>query len=155
MLLKLYLYGYLNRIPSSHRLEREAQRNVELMWLTERLAPDFKTIADFRKDHGPAIQNACRQFIVLLCRKLDLFWQAIVAIDGSKFKAVNSHDRNFTRGKLDKRLDQIDQCIERYLTALDTADRQEPDIAEAGTTRLKDKIETLKAQMQDLKQIQT
>jgi len=89
VLLKIYIYGYLNRVQSSRRLEREAQRNVELMWLTERLAPDFKTIADFRRDNGAGIRNACRQFIVL-CRQLKLFSQAIVAIDGSKFKAVNS-----------------------------------------------------------------
>jgi transposase len=83
---------------------------IELMWLTGRLAPDFKTIADFRRDNGQAIRNVCRQFVVL-CRRLDLFAQASVAIDGSKFKAVNAHDRNFTRGKLDKRIQQIDECI--------------------------------------------
>jgi transposase len=93
-LLKLYIYGYLNRIQSSRRLEREAQRNVELMWLIGRLAPDFKTIADFRRDNGKAIRKVCQQFI-LLCRKLDLFSQSIIAIDGSKFKAVNNRDRNF------------------------------------------------------------
>lgn len=153
VLLKIYLYGYLNRIQSSRRLEREAQRNVELMWLTGRLAPDFKTIADFRRDNGSGIRNACRQFVVL-CRELGLFANAIVAIDGSKFKAVNAHDRNFTQGKVEKRLAQIDQCIERYFSALDTADRQAPDIAEARTTRLKEKIETLKLQMEKLKQIQ-
>lgn len=153
VLLKIYLYGYLNRIQSSRRLEREAQRNVELMWLTGRLAPDFKTIADFRRDNGSGIRNACRQFVVL-CRELGLFANAIVAIDGSKFKAVNAHDRNFTRGKVEKRLAQIDQCIERYLTALDTADRQAPEIAEARSTRLKEKIETMRLQMEKLKQIQ-
>lgn len=154
VLLKIYIYGYLNRIQSSRRLEREAQRNVELMWLTERLAPDFKTIADFRRDNGVAIRNACRQFIAL-CRQLNLFSHAVIAIDGSKFKAVNAHDRNFTRGKLEKRMRQIDECINRYLTAMDTADRQAPDIAEARTTRLKEKIVTLKAQMTRLKEIQT
>jgi transposase len=153
VLLKIYLYGYLNRIQSSRRLERETQRNVELMWLTGRLAPDFKTIADFRRDNGSGIRNACRQFVVL-CREIGLFANAIVAIDGSKFKAVNAHDRNFTRGKVEKRLAQIDQCIERYLTALDTADRQAPEIAEARSTRLKEKIETMKLQMEKLKQIQ-
>jgi transposase len=107
VLLKLYVYGYLNRIQSSRRLEREAQRNVELMWLTGRLAPDFKTIANFRKDNGPAIRAVCRQFIVL-CRKLDLFTQALVAIDGSKFKAVNNRDKNFTAAKLKRRLAEID-----------------------------------------------
>src|SRR5437899_526905 len=99
VLLKIYIYGYLNRIQSSRRLEREAQRNVELMWLTGRLMPDFKTIANFRKDNGPAIRNVCRQFVVL-CQRLDLFSQAIVAIDGSKFKAVNNRDKNFTRAKM-------------------------------------------------------
>ena len=154
VLLKIYIYGYLNRIASSRRLEREAQRNVELMWLTQRLAPDFKTIADFRRDNGQAIRNVCRQFVEL-CRRLDLFSDAVVAIDGSKFKAVNAHDRNFTRGKLEKRIRQIDECIDRYLKAMDTADRQAPDIAEARTTRLKAKIATLKAQMVRLKEIET
>ncbi len=105
-LLKLYVYGYLNRIQSSRRLEREAQRNIELMWLLGRLSPDFKTIADFRRDNGEGIRNACRQFVVL-CRQLNLFAKAVVAIDGSKFKAVNAHDPNFTRGKLEKRMQEI------------------------------------------------
>src|SRR3990167_609020 len=96
-LLKIYIYGYLNRIQSSRRLEREAQRNVELMWLTGRLAPDFKTIADFRHHNGTGIRNVCKRFIDL-CRELKLFSQAIVAIDGSKFKAVNSGDNNFSNG---------------------------------------------------------
>lgn len=104
-LLKIYIYGYLNRVQSSRRLEREAQRNIELMWLTGRLAPDFKTIADFRKDNGAAIRKVCRQF-VLLCRRLDLFSHALVAVDGSKFKAVNNRDRNFTRAKVQRRIDQ-------------------------------------------------
>ena len=153
VLLKIYIYGYLNRIQSSRRLEREVQRNIELMWLTERLMPDFKTIADFRRDNGTAIRNTCRQFVEL-CRQLQLFSHAVVAIDGSKFKAVNAHDRNFTRGKLEKRMQQIDQCIERYMTALDTADRQIPDIAEARTSRLQEKMATLKSQMARLKEIQ-
>src|SRR5437773_9135294 len=105
VLLKLYVYGYLNRLQSSRRLEREAQRNVELMWLTGRLTPDFKTIANFRKDNGRAIRSVCRQF-VMLCQRLDLFTQAIVAIDGSKFKAVNNRDRNFTRAKMQRRMAQ-------------------------------------------------
>src|ERR1700694_5185633 len=112
MLLKLYIYGYLNRIQASGRLEREAQRNVELMWLTGRLWPDFKTIADFRKDNGEAIRAVCRQFIVL-CRRLALFTQAVAAIDGSKFKAVNSRDKNFTKAKLKKRMDQVEASIRR------------------------------------------
>jgi transposase/CheY-like chemotaxis protein len=154
VLLKLYLYGYLNRIQSSRRLEREAQRNVELMWLTGRLSPDFKTIADFRRDNGPAIRNVCREFI-LLCRRLNLFSQAaIVAIDGSKFKAVNAHDRNFTQAKLDKRIQEVEHSIDRYLTAMETADRDPSDVTETKTTHLHKKIEHLKQQMQDLKAMQ-
>ena len=116
ILLKIYLYGYLNRIQSSRRLERETQRNVELMWLTGRLMPDFKTIANFRKDNGPAIRGVCRQFIVL-CRQLNLFSQAVVAVDGSRFKAVNNRDRNFTSAKVQKRLEHIQASINRYLSA--------------------------------------
>lgn len=153
LLLKLYIYGYLNQIQSSRRLERESLRNVELMWLLGRLSPDFKTIADFRKDNGQAIRNVCRQFVEL-CRQLKLFTQATVAIDGSKFKAVNSHDRNFTRSKLEKRMQEIDHCIERYLTAMDTADRQPAEIAEARTKRLTQKMATLKSRMAMLKQVQ-
>ena len=158
VLLKLYIYGYLNRIASSRRLEREAQRNVELMWLTGRLAPDFKTIADFRHDNGEGIRNVCRRF-VQLCRDLKLFTQAIVAIDSSKFKAVNSRDRNFTPGKVDKRQQQIEESIQRYLSALETADRTQPAEVEAKTERLREKISTLREQMrrmdtirEDLKQ---
>src|SRR5207253_1256924 len=147
ILLKIYIYGYLNRIQSSRRLEREAQRNVELMWLTGRLTPDFKTIANFRKDNGRAIRNVCRQFVVL-CQRLDLFTQAIVAIDGSKFKAVNNRDRNFTRAKMQRRMAQIEENIARYLADMDTADRAEPAIAAVKTTRLRDKIAALKQQMQ-------
>src|SRR5438128_2057365 len=146
VLLKIYIYGYLNRIQSSRRLERETQRNVELMWLSGRLTPDFKTIADFRRDNGKAIRNVCRQFIEL-CRRLDLFSQSIVAIDGAKFKAVNNRDRNFTSGKVRARMEQIEQSIDRYLAAMDTADRAQPDVAEAKTSRLKDKIAKLKQQM--------
>ncbi len=153
VLLKIYIYGYLNRVQSSRRLERETQRNIELMWLAGRLRPDFKTIANFRKDNGLAIRNVCRQFVVL-CRKLDLFSQAIVAIDGSKFKAVNNRDRNFTSAKIERRMKQIEESIERYLAAMDTADRAEPDVAQAKTARLQDKIAALKEQMQQLKQFQ-
>src|SRR5213080_2117877 len=142
-LLKIYLYGYLNRIQSSRRLEREAQRNIELMWLTGRLMPDFKTIANFRKDNGPAIRNVCRQFIVL-CRKLDLFTEAIVAIDGSKFKAVNNRNKNFTAAKMQRRMAQIEESIARYLAAMDTADRAEPEAAELKKGRLREKIAALK-----------
>ncbi len=150
VLLKLYIYGYLNAVPSSRRLEREAGRNVELMWLTERLAPDHKTIADFRKDHGSAIQQACAQF-VMLCRELGLFSKAIVAIDGSKFKAVNSRDNNFTANKVDKRIEQAEVHIARYLTALERADRQGGEIAEEKTPRLKEKIERLRQRIEDLR----
>jgi transposase len=148
-LLKIYLYGYLNRIPSSRRLERETQRNVELIWLTGRLMPDFKTLADFRRDNGPAIQAACAQFVVL-CRRLNLFGKAVVAIDGSKFKAVNNRDKNFTAAKVEARLAQVEASIGRYLAALDRADREPSDIAEARTTRLTEKIAGLREQMQAL-----
>jgi transposase len=146
LLLKLYVYGYLNQVASSRRLEREAGRNVELMWLTGRLAPDFKTIADFRKDNGPAIRAACRRFVEL-CRKLDLFALQVAAIDGSKFKAVNARDKNFTRAKLKKRIDQVEASIERYLAALETADRQEGELAKAKSERLAEKIAKLREQM--------
>ena len=149
-MLKIYLYGYLNRIQSSRRLEREAGRNIELMWLTGRLAPDFKTIANFRRDNGPAIGAVCSQFVVL-CRRLNLFTAAVVAIDGSKFKAVNNRDKNFTMYKVDARIEQVDASIMRYLAALDRADREESDIPEAKVTRLKDKIAGLHRQMRDLK----
>src|SRR4051794_12826508 len=149
-LLKIYLYGYLNRIQSSRRLERETQRNVELMWLTGRLAPDFKTIADFRKDNGMAIQAVCAQF-VRLCRRLKLFTHAVVAIDGSKFKAVNNRDKNYTVAKITGRMEQVNASIAHYLRALDRTDREEGDVAEAKSIRLKEKIAGLRRQMQTLK----
>jgi transposase len=152
VMLKLYIYGYLNRIQSSRRLEREAQRNVELMWLTSRLTPDFKTIANFRKDNGKAIRGVCRQFVTL-CQQLGLFTETLVAIDGSKFKAVNNRDRNFTSAKLQRRMEEIEASINRYLTALDTADRQEPEAAKVKTVRLNEKIAALKAQMKALKEV--
>jgi len=150
VLLKLYIYGYLNRVQSSRRLEREALRNVEVMWLTGRLVPDHKTIADFRKDNGRAIRQVCARFIGL-CRAMNLLTEASVAIDGSKFKAVNNRDKNFTRAKMDRRMAQIEESVARYLQQLDTADRQEPSEAlKAKTSRLKEKIEKLKEQMQRL-----
>jgi transposase len=152
-LLKIYLYGYLNRIPSSRRLERETQRNLELMWLTGRLMPDFKTIADFRRDNGPAIRAACAQFVVL-CRQFNLFTRAVVAIDGSKFKAVNNRDKNFTVAKVAKRIEQVEGSIAHYLAALDRADRQDSDVAEARTSRLKEKIDSLRRQMQSLQEME-
>ncbi len=155
VLLKLYIYGYLNRVQSSRRLEREAGRNVEVMWLTGRLVPDHKTIADFRKDNGRAIRKVCARFVAL-CRQLELFADAGVAIDGSKFKAVNARDRNVTRAKMKHRLAQIEESVERYLHQLDTADRQEPSLARTTkTARLKDKITTLKAEMQRLEQLES
>jgi transposase len=150
VLLKLYIYGYLNRVQSSRRLERESGRNVEMMWLTGRLAPDHKTIADFRKDNGRAIRQVCARFVGL-CRTMGLLTQASVAIDGSKFKAVNNRDKNFTRAKMDRRLAQIEESVARYLQQLDTADRQEPSEAlKTKTSRLKEKIEKLKGEMQRL-----
>ncbi len=151
-LLKVYIYGYLNRIQSSRRLERETQRNVELIWLTGRLMPDFKTIADFRKDNGQAIRGVCREFIVL-CRRLDLFSEAIVAIDGSKFKAVNNRDKNFTDRKIKARMKQLEESIARYLVELDRADREPAGVPEGKVAHLKDKVVAVKAQMQRLKQI--
>jgi transposase len=153
VLLKLYLYGYLNRVQSSRRLETEAQRNVELMWLVGRLTPDFKTIANFRKDNGKAIRGVCRQFVVL-CRQLGLLTEALVAIDGAKFKAVNNRDRNFTSAKLQRRMQEIATSIDRYLAGLDTADRQEPAVAQAKTERLQQKISALRARMMELKAIE-
>jgi len=149
-LLKIYLYGYLNRVQSSRRLERETQRNIEVMWLTGRLMPDFKTIADFRKDNGAAIRAVCRQFVEL-CRRLKLFTGAVIAIDGSKFKAVNNRDQNYTVAKVTGRMEQVEASIARYLRALDRADREESDIAEAKSVRLKEKIAGLRQQMQALK----
>jgi transposase len=152
VLLKIYIYGYLNRIQSSRRLERETQRNLELIWLSGRLTPDFKTIADFRKDNGPAIRRVCRDFIVL-CHGLGLFSEAIVAIDGSKFKAVNNRDKNFTDRKLQARLEQLEESVGRYLAELDRADREPAAVSEGRVSRLKEKISSLKEQMQRLNQI--
>jgi len=153
ILLKLYIYGYLNRVQSSRRLEHEAGRNVEVMWLVGRLAPDHKTIADFRKDNGGAIRKVCAQFIAL-CRTMGLLTQASVAIDGSKFKAVNNRDKNFTRAKMERRMAKIEESVACYLQQLDTADRQEPSEAlQTKTSRLKEKIETLKQQMRHLESL--
>ena len=154
VLLKLYVYGYLNRVQSSRRLEREAGRNVEVMWLTGRLVPDHKTIADFRKDNGTAIRKVCSQFIEL-CRRIGLLSVASVAIDGSKFKAVNNRDRNFTKAKMARRMKQIDDSVARYLHQLDSADRQEPTAAiTSRVNRLQDKIGRLHEEMQRLKALE-
>jgi transposase len=150
VLLKLYIYGYLNRVQSSRRLEREALRNVEVMWLMSRLAPDHKTIADFRKDNGRAIRQVCARFVAL-CRMMGLLTEASVVIDGSKFKAVNNRDKNFTRAKMERRMAQIEESVARYLQQLDTADRQEPSEAlKTKTSRLKEKIEKLKEEIRRL-----
>src|SRR5215218_8970207 len=152
-LLKLYVYGYLNRVQSSRRLEREAGRNLELMWLTGRLAPDFKTIADFRKDNGPAIRATCRRF-VLLCRELGLLSEASVAVDGSKFKAVNARERNYTPNVIRRRMEQVEASVQRYLAALETADRQEEETARARTGRLKDRLAGLARRMEHLRDME-
>ncbi|HKI59949.1 MAG TPA: IS1182 family transposase [Mariprofundaceae bacterium] len=150
ILLKLYIYGYLNRIQSSRRLERESQRNVEVMWLTSRLMPDFKTVADFRKNNGKAIRSVCREFVVL-CRNLNLFADAVVAIDGSKFKAVNARDKNFTQAKMKHRMEQLEKSIDQYLKQLDRADRKAP--PQDSATELQNKISKLKDEMQRLKKL--
>jgi len=150
-MLKLYVYGYLNRVQSSRRLEVEAQRNIELMWLTGRLAPDFKTIADFRKDNPEAIRLVCREF-VMLCKKLNLLSEKLVAIDGSKFKAVNSRDKNFTKAKMKRRLRDVESAIERYLAELDETDRTEPKPDDAKT--LQDKVAKLREEMARLKKLE-
>ena len=147
VLLKLYIYGYLNRVQSSRRLEREAGRNLEVMWLLGRLAPDHKTIADFRKDNGAAVRKVCAR-LVELCRDMGLLTTTSVAIDGSKFKAVNNRDKNFTRAKVELRRAQLEEIVARYLSQLDTADRQAPTEAlGVKVTRLKEKLTKLKEQM--------
>jgi transposase len=151
-LLKIYIYGYLNRVPSSRRLERECQRNIELIWLTGHLAPDFKTIADFRKDNGKAIREVCRTFVAL-CRELDLLSEASVAIDGSKFKAVNARDKNFTEAKMKRRLERIEESIARYIVQRETADRRGDAVPEAKVARFKDKIVKLNEEIARLSTI--
>jgi transposase len=147
VLLKLYIYGYLNRVQSSRRLEREAGRNVEVMWLVSRLAPDHKTIADFRKDNGLGLRKVCARFVEL-CREMGLLATASVAIDGSKFKAVSNRDRNLTQAKVERRRAQLEESVARYLSQLDTADRQEPTEALAAKVpRLKERLAKVKKQM--------
>ena len=145
-MLKLYIYGYLSRIPSSRRLEREARRNVELMWLLGRLSPDFKTIADFRKDNGKAIRRVCREFVEL-CRRLDLFCGDVVAIDGSKFKAVNHYDKNFSSTKVKRRLEQLESSIKHYFKELESADRADAQVPEQRKAHLKEKIKAVEQEM--------
>jgi transposase len=152
--LKLYIYGYLNRVHSSRRLEREAGRNVEVMWLLGRLAPDFKTIADFRKDNGPAIKKVCARFVEV-CREMGLLAKASVAIDGSKFKAVNNRDKNFTQAKVERRRKQLEESVARYLAQLDSADRQDPsEVVTLKKMRYKEKLEKLKSEMAKLAAIE-
>ena len=148
-MLKLFIYGYLNQVQSSRRLEREAGRNVEVMWLTGKLAPDFKTIADFRREQGVAIQATCRRF-VLLCRNLGLIAGGTVAVDGSRFRGVNARDRNFTPVTIRRRMEQVDASIVRYLDMLDTADRQDGEAAELRTARLTTRLDELRRQMREL-----
>jgi len=150
VLLKLYIYGYLNSIQSSRRLEREAQRNVELIWLTGRLMPVFKTIAGFRKDNRQAIRKVCLSFVEL-CRELELFSAKLVAIDGSKFKAVNSRDNNFTRKSVRRRMKKTQANIDRYLAKLDAVDEEEPELREVTADELKQKIASMEAKMEELK----
>jgi transposase len=150
VLLKLYIYGYLNRVQSSRRLEREAGRNLELLWLLGRLVPDHKTIADFRKDNGLALRQMCACFVEL-CREMGLLAAASVAIDGSKFKAVNNRDKNFTKAKVERRRAQLEESVARYLSQLDTADRQMPTEELAiKEQHLKEKLAKLKEEMTKL-----
>jgi len=151
--LKLYIYGYLNKVQSSRRLEREANRNLELMWLLNRLAPDFKTIADFRRDNGSAIQSACRQFM-MICKQLNLFAESLIAIDGSRFKAVNNRDRNFTKAKVRRRITAIDKSLDRYRDQLASFDRQEQGVPQAKTEHIHKQIDALKRQMSEVKTIE-
>jgi transposase len=153
-LLKLYIYGYINRTRSSRLLERDCSRNLELLWLMRKLRPDFKTIADFRKDNAEPIKKVCREF-TLLCKRLDLFGSEFVAIDGSKFKAQNSKRRNFTREKLDKSIKEIDAKIQGYLDELDEADEQEAEVKTPTAEQLKEKIEQLRNRRDKYKQIET
>ena len=152
-LLKIYIYGYLNRVQSSRRLEREAQRNVELIWLTGRLMPDFKTIADFRRDNGPAIRQVCARFVAL-CRNMKLFSESTVAIDGSKFKAVNHRDRNFTKHKIKARMQHLEAAVQEYLSELDRADRQPASVLAPRVENLKQRLATVQGQIGKLGQIE-
>ena len=153
VMLKLYIYGYLNKIQSSRRLERETQRNVELMWLMNRLSPDFKTIADFRKDNGNAIKGVCRQFI-MICQRLNMFADSLVAIDGSRFKAVNNRDRNFTKAKVKRRIEAINKSLDRYLDQLESFDRQEREIPKAKTAHINKQMDSLRRQMKEVQALE-
>ncbi|EMC8523764.1 IS1182 family transposase [Escherichia coli] len=149
-MLKLYIYGYLNRIQSSRRLEKECHRNVELMWLLERLSPDFKTIANFRKDNGKGIKNVCRKFVEL-CRQLNMFDDAVFAIDGSKFKAVNNKSKNYTPSKVQFHIDRVEKSIEKYLSQMDAKDEHEK---ESEPTVAASKLAWLKQRLVELKELE-
>lgn len=151
-LLKLYIYGYLNKIRSSRQLESATYKNIEVMWLLHRLHPDFKTIADFRKDNSSAIKGVCREFIIL-CKKMDLFGRELIAIDGSKFKASNSNDRNYTKNKLTKLIKEIDKEIKTYLDELDKEDEKEKSVKEHTSKELKEKIDQLKKRKKKLQNL--
>jgi transposase len=144
-LLKLYIYGYINEIRSSRKLERETRRNVELMWLLRRLTPDHKTIANFRKDNARALPGVFREF-TRVCRELNLYGGELVGIDGSKFRAVNSADRNFTEAKLTKRLQWIEEKIAKYLAALQAEDEADSNESEVSAAELQAKIAELQTQ---------
>src|SRR3972149_3766138 len=153
-LLKLYVYGYLNRIRSSRQLEKEAGRNLETMWLLKRLTPDFKTIADFRRDNRRAIRRVCWEFI-LFCRQLDLFGGELVAIDGSKFKAQNAKGRNFTQSKLKRQMKELEKKVDEYLEELDEADEGEKDLPDKpNADQLREKIEAMKRRQAELRQLE-
>lgn len=152
-LLRLYIYGYLNRVRSSRLLEREAQRNLELMWLLRKLTPDFKTIADFRRDNLTALKAVCREF-TLLCKRLELFSGELIAIDGSKFKAVNNRKRNFNQKRLERALTEIDQKIDSYLQQLDEADAEEPEARTPTADQLQEKIGQLKERKEKYQSLQ-
>jgi transposase len=153
-LLKIYIYGYLNRIQSSRRLERETQRNLELIWLTGRLSPDFKTIADFRKDNGAAIKKVCGQFVVL-CKHMGMFTESVIAIDGSKFKAVNNRDHNYTKREVKGRIAQTEKRVAQYLRELDRADRHGDAVPVARVDHLKTRLKEAKALLNQLDTIET
>ena len=153
LLLRLYVYGYLNNIRSSRKLERETHRNVELMWLMGKLTPDHKTIADFRKDNLGPIKQVWREFSKL-CKQMDLFGGELVAVDGSKFRASNSRERNFSRGKLDKLISRIDKRIEEYVAQLEEGDQREAETKAPTAEELKEKIEALKNRKQTHEQRQ-
>lgn len=152
-MLKLYIYGYLNKVQSSRKLEREANRNLELIWLLERLAPDFKTIANFRKDNSEAIKSVCRQF-VMLCKQMNMFADSLIAIDGSRFGAVNNRDRNYTKAKVQRRIDAINKSLDRYLSQLDMFDRQDQAIPEVKIQHIHKQLDSLKRQMAEVKAIE-